>query len=236
MKTKNMTISEKLEYLKDTERRKEIPLLKASYYTQFKNKSYKEMFHNYWDNILEAKNEMLNDSQLSQPERDRRAMSDYFSYISNPENRQNALNDSKIGDFEYNLEIVTDAFVLSKLRIEELGKNLPAINAIKSQLMWLNLKFDKAYPHLTEWFESYVNGLYYGKSNVKKEDESKAKIAEVVTSWTSMLNLGLSPLQGVVQLLQGMWATASFTFGNYANDERFRFEDLSKSTASCIIN
>lgn len=206
-----------------------IPLVKASALSRFRNKDYKSIAKDYWDDILNFNNLFTEDE--AEQEKKSNEMLEMTNHLAlTPEARKIRIDNHNLGDFETDLEIVLDLFVMGSIRKEEFDQILPAVMAIKLETQYMNAGLlNKKLPNTIGYIDEFVKIAVYNEAIIDDNQKNFVKIAKTVTSTVSKANLGLNFLSGIREVLQGQWANSVRVFSRTYGENQFTRVDYGKA-------
>lgn len=214
----------------------DIPLMKASIQTARLNKSIGEIATEYKDSLLSIGNFFNESDQLrenieKQSLRKKEAV-DYFAHYENQTNRDIKLSDAetKMTEFESNLYLVLNDFMLNDIRKTEIDDILPVTNAIQNMIAFSDSFGFRALPNTKDLMQTYINRMFFNIPQLKKETIKFQQVGKVIRQTVSTLALFGNPVTTVTQILQGEWTQMTRVAQNYFDEgDLYNFKDLTKA-------
>jgi len=200
-----------------------LPLLRASSSSKASNMSLKGLR----DATTENWNSFLNTNHLFD-EKDEQAvknrsedmftMFNEFNFHAHPDARMKLIEQQSPNAFETNLERVLDNFVFSAIRKEEYDDMLPIANAVRTTIAYNGFGVNIPVPNALEFMDKYSQAAVFNEKSIPPELRGVYKGISIIKDITSKMNLGINPLSGFVNTLQGLWGNVSrITAGKYPN-------------------
>ena len=200
-----------------------LPLLRASSASKASNYSFKGLRDSTaenWNSFLNT-NGLFNDEDervVKSQSEDMFTMFNEFNFHAHPDARTKLIESSPSNAFETNLERVLSNFVFSSIRKEEYDDMLPIANAIRTTVAYNGFGINMEVPNALEFMDKYSQMAVFNEKNIPQELRGVYKGINIIKDITSKLNIGLNPLSGFVNTLQGLWGSVSrITAGKYPN-------------------
>lgn len=212
----------------------DIPLLKASSVSRFKNGDSETMWKNYYDNVLNYYKLFKEDQ--AEAKRISNDMLDMFNpFNSSVNNREKILATHTAADFETDLELVLDSFKMANTRKEEFDKVLPTIHALRNVTKWTHVGLlDKNLSNTLDFMKDYTKTAVYNEKLIEPNMEGFSRGMAVLRDLTSKLALTINPIGGIREFLQGQYGNMSRIFAKSYGKDMFTRAEYSKAIGFMI--
>jgi len=196
-----------------------LPLLRASAASKastFTLKGYRDSVREDWDKYLNTNN-LFNESEekaVTSQSSDMFTMFNEFNFHSSPDSRTKLIEEQSVGSFETNLERVLDNFVFSSIRKQEYDSMLPVANALRTAVAWKAFCSSVEIPHTLEFMDKYAKMAVFNEKDIDPDLQGFYKFVQIIKDITSKMNIGMNPVSGFVNTLQGTWGTVSRIVAN----------------------
>ena len=196
-----------------------LPLLRASAASKassFSLKGYRDSIREDWDKILNT-NSLFNEGDektVTSQSADMFTMFNEFNLHASPDSRTKLIEEQPAGAFETNLERVLDNFVFSSIRKEEYDSMLPVANALRTVIALKAFNSNIEIPNTLEFMDKYVKMAVFNEKDIAPELTKFYKFIQIIKDITSKMNIGMNPVSGFVNTLQGAWGTISRIVAN----------------------
>jgi hypothetical protein len=199
----------------------EIPLINASTLSKVKESGVKNITNNRWEQINRQNREWLDDEGYRKSLTDFSSMYNIFDYHKDSKNREKALSEARekgnMGDFEQDLLVLLDSYVLADIRKKEVDKVLPTINAYLGGLVEARALHGIDMSTAERFLKEAVLDKLFSAREIKKEDENLEKAAHVAKGVAFAASIAFSPKSGLKALINGAVLTTLSTIGDPNN-------------------
>jgi hypothetical protein len=181
----------------------------------FKNlKAMKENTRDYFKNLLNIDMAFDNDNQYWQHKKEKRQMADAFTWLeSSPYRREEKLSEG-VEKFEMDLELVLDLYILNNIKVKEMNKVIPEMNAIKSMTALAKTRYfsgldPEVQTEIEKYAEKYMDEIVFGNLASSKDEDVMKKSTMWLRNLASFGRVGLSPVSGAYNFLTNLWSTTT---------------------------
>lgn len=207
-----------------------IPLMRASILTAFKGKDYKEFFNDYMRRVLNPQNIYSADEGSKRDLENQTKLINFFDiYDIHEDKRAEKLATSKPTDFESDLESVLDVYMLANSKQQELNKQLPVINALKTFVALNEHYFFNDSQNTMDAMKNYISTVAMGNVLLAGESKSLAVASKIGQDMTSIAMSALSPAAFVTRGLNSMFNSVVRTAANRYNMGAYGFKEFSQA-------
>ncbi len=212
----------------------DVPLLKASAVSRFKNGDSKTIWKDYYDNVLNYYKLFTEDQAESK--RIANDMLEMFNpFNSTVNNRETILAKHTAADFETDLELVLDTFKMANIRKDEFDKILPTIHALRNVTKWYHVGLlDKSLDNTLDFMKDYTKVAVYNEKLIEPHMEGVTRGMAVLRDITSKLSLTLNPIGGIREFCQGQYGNLSRIYAKTYGKDMFTRAEYSKAIGYMI--
>ena len=207
----------------------DVPLLRGTAFTQFKNKSYSNWIKDKWNEAADMRR--ITGLQEGYIQED---ISDYtkmYNFLNISENRRaELLSEKETTYWETNLELVEDVFAHASIRKSVFDELLPFIHDMRNAV---NLyAYDGKIPieDLQKQIDLYVRTVIFNEPGPQGAERQKTlKIINTFAAVTRSMMLGLNPNSLFREPIQGFYMMASRAANRVLGANSFTVNDLRKA-------
>lgn len=212
-----------------------IPLMKASALTAFKGKDLKTFANDLFRDVLNPNNIFKEDAESLEKIKLQKEMFNPFDIydvdLDERDKRLTRIDSSVEGELETDLELVMGMYMMAHAKQQEVSKQMPVINAIKTMTMLDEVFNFHSTPNVKHLQEDYIGTTILGKTILGGESEGIAKLSKAGQEVTSWAVLGLSPFAGATEMITGFFGNVSRLISGKYNQHGFSIGDYTKAHA-----
>lgn len=145
------------------------------------------------------------------------------------QDRLDIIEEKGQGYFENNLETLALKYAFADEVKTELDNVFPTIKAAMIHLNLQGLSQNVEFEKDIGWFNDYVTNKIFNKSLISDKYRAFSEMSNKLMSMVSKLTLGFSPIQGVYQMLDGLWKDISIAWRKPMGEQSFGFKEFSKA-------
>jgi len=221
-----------------------VPLVRASSVSRFKNRDYKSVWTDMYNNALNLRN-MFDDEHEENVEKANNMLTMYNQFAidgteTGYDRREKVLLENSTSEFEQDLELVLDTYAMAHIRKTEYDQVLPFVHALKIMAQWNNAGYlNKPVNNLVQFMTDYVKTAVYNEKLIEPHNIGLAKTLSTVKAIYTKFNLGLSPIVIPKEIIQGLFANSSaiiskaygkdaFDYSHYLDAIKILRQDVNK--------
>lgn len=223
-----MSVPQWSEFVKDSVRMRDLPLMRASATTNLVNKGIVTATQEMLADMMNPQNIFDEDTDYLSVQNERKYvpnMFDFYDSFENHGNRTDRINKFNIGEtkvgFETNLELLLNSFVIANEKQTAFNEALLLVDAMRSNLILQSLGFGVDTNEELKFINNYIDANLYTKRSTLSGKEIDPIIEAVVHSTkhaTSVVRLGLNVVSGVTQFGQAFFQVMSQVFAERGTD------------------
>jgi hypothetical protein len=223
----------------DPSRKREIPLLPASLLSRIKQNYTSDLSLNgiltnirqlqksateTYKNILNVDLAFRDDTEYQRSRELKRKMVDSFVWLENNQNKREEMINSTNEEFELDLELILDLYMLNNYKVMEYNKTLPYVNAIKSlvllnkQQFFTSLKPEEQ-TNIEVANEKFIEEIIWGVKDKEQDEAQMKKLTGIMKQFTAGARLMFSPVTGAFNMLTNTWSSLSSVSLGLASDK-----------------
>lgn len=209
-----------------------VPILRGSTLSKLKNNSYSQVIKDeFWENYYNINNFFdEDDNALKERSEFLVEMFNQFKWQNDPDARAKMLEERGKDNFECDLEVVLDTFMMANIREKQYNKILPTLSAIRVNLNYVANGILEESPNALSYMKEYSKTAIFNDKMIESGTAQAAeKISQLIRSTTTKLTLRLNVVSGLREAMQGHFNNISKMMAKFYGEDQFSKEHFAKA-------